>query len=120
LQDSGWKLLNSFERLHEKGEVLGCQVHQGCLGKYLLRFSYLGTQRPLHPVSNGIIILLKLTADLGILHVMLMYQVFRMQVLQCHGDIQPSFKGRTVRASNVSGWESLQATLQREGCENMR
>jgi hypothetical protein len=72
---------------------MGSQVHQGRLGKYLPRFSCLGTQKPLHPVSNGIIILLKLAADLGIVHVILMYQVFRMQVLQGHGDTQPSFKG---------------------------
>jgi hypothetical protein len=29
LQNSGWKIVNSFERLLEKGELLGCQVHQG-------------------------------------------------------------------------------------------
>jgi hypothetical protein len=115
LQESGWKILNSFERLREKGEVLGCQVHQGCLGKYLLRFSYLGTQRPLHPVSNGIIILLKLTADLGILHVMLMYQVFRMQVLQCHGDIQPSFNGELLGQAMCQGGSPFRQPFRGKG-----
>jgi hypothetical protein len=81
LQDPGCKLVNSYERRLEKEELLGCLVHQGCLGKYLPRFSCLGTQRLLNPGSNGTKILLKLATDLGIVHVMLMYQVFRMQVL---------------------------------------
>jgi hypothetical protein len=109
LQDSEWKIVNSFERLLEKGELLGCPA-PGLLRE-------ISSQVQLPGYSEAIATRFQWNhISLGIIHMMLMYKVFKIQELQGHGDFQPYFKGRPVKPSNVwQGGSPLWQPLRGQG-----
>jgi hypothetical protein len=53
-----------------------------------------GIQRPLQPLSKGAQKLLELVADIGVDHMIMVFQKCRIQKLWVHGDFRPDFKGR--------------------------
>jgi hypothetical protein len=49
---------------------------------------------PLQQWMKGTCLLLELTADLAMAHMLLVWQAYRMQELQSHGGFHSDFKGR--------------------------
>jgi hypothetical protein len=93
---------------------------QDHLGKCFSRFSHPDPQMLLQLLSKVAQILLKLAADLGIIHVMLILQTCRMQELWYYGSFHQDFKRRPEKPGNVWQLGSLQAAPERSMYETLR
>jgi hypothetical protein len=83
----------SFGRLLEKSAT----EHPACRGLARAAFPTsrnLSIQMQLQQWMKGTRLLLELTADLAITHMLLVWQAYRMQELQSHGGFHSDFKGR--------------------------
>jgi hypothetical protein len=83
----------SFGRLHEKSAT----EHPVCRGLTREAFPTSrnpGIQMQLQQWMKGTLLLLELTADLAVTHMLLVWQAYRMQDLQSHGGFHSDFKGR--------------------------